>query len=265
MGQGARQVFGSTLIALFLPIVISSHLVARDAGTIDAAQTQELATALVRANDAWGEKISSHGAVLSLVETARHGGRITYRLQAKGLPTDHVYALIQWPVTQKEPSAVLDGVTISESGYAVCAGKPGTCGDPTNPDDPIDLQTAPVQGEPLRFALVAHDDPNLRAAVKTVPVPNSAVDNNCRIDAVLLMPHAELIWLEASRFPAGTALTLTQNSAGDVQVSHPRTDGTGSFAWAILPSKAGAKSGTVQMELKAPDCSPRISVAWGPR
>jgi hypothetical protein len=240
-----------------------SQSIAEDPGSSSHAEATQLATAMVKANDAWGEKLNSNGAVLTLKETAREGSGISYRLYGKGLPTEHVYALIQWPVTQKEPSGVLTGVTFDKSGLAVCAGKLGTCGDPAKPDDPIDLRTSPVKGEPLRFAIVAQDDAQIRAAVKAVPVPNAGEDNGCRLDAVLLMPHAELLWLEATKVPSHSELTIIQDSEGEIQKTKAQTDVAGRYAWAIMPAKAGLKTGTVKIRVQAPGCNPQVSVRWG--
>lgn len=235
----------------------------KSTGTLSEAQVKEIATAIVKAHNAWGVKLNSAGAVLTLAETARDQGRITYRLYAKGLDLGYIYSLVQWPVTQKEPSVALTGVTFDKSGMAICAGKPGMCGDPAKPDDPIDLQTFPVKGEPLRFAMVAQDDPQLRALVKIVPVPNRGKDKGCQVEAVLLMPHAELIWVEASNFPPNTELTLVQDSEGEIQKSQPKTDSTGQYAWAIMPAKAGLKGGTIEIRVQGPACGPSLSVPWG--
>jgi hypothetical protein len=254
--------FGALLVAL-LSTAVPGQSIQRNSAGVTEAQGRDIATALVNAHNTWGEKLSSSGAVLRLEETARHNGRIFYRLHVVGLPAGHRYSLVQWPVTQREPSVALEGVTFDKSGVAVCAGKPGTCGDPAKPDDPIDLQTFPAKGEPLRFAIVAQDDPRLRAAVKIIPVPNAGIDKECRVDAVLLMPHAELIWLEASNFPANTGLRLTQDSEGEIHKSEKKTDGAGRYAWAIMPAKAGLTTGTVRIRVQAAGCSPEVSARWG--
>ncbi len=229
------------------------------------SQAQQIAEAIVKTNNGWGEKLNASGAVLTVLETGRANGRISYRLHAEGLPKDHIYSLIQWPVTQRQPIVALQGVTINSSGIAVCAGRAGTCGDASKPDDPIDLQTAPVLGEPLRFALAAQDDKNLRAAIKLVPIPNFGVDQGCRVDAVLLTPHAELISIEASGFPTNTEVALTQDAEGEVHNAWQKIDGTGKLSWAVMPAKAGLKHGSVKIQVKAPGCSPQVSVAWGSR
>ena len=223
----------------------------------------QMAESMVKADRAWSEKLNTGGAILTLVETARTNGRISFRLHAEGLPAGHVYSLLQWPITQRQPVVALPGVTMNAAGIAVCAGKPGTCGDASKPDDPIDLQTAPAQGEPLRFALVAQDDPNLRAAVKLVPIPNSGADRGCRVEAVRLTPHAELISVEASGFPANTEVNIIQNSEGEQQDGRRKTDETGKIVWAVLPVKAGSQSGSITIQVKASGCSPQVSVAWG--
>jgi hypothetical protein len=94
-------------------------------GSLSEARAKELAAAMVKAHNAWGISVNSAGAVLTLTETARDQGRISYRLYAKGLPPDHVYSLLQWPISQKEPSMALPGVTFDKSGMAICAAPKG--------------------------------------------------------------------------------------------------------------------------------------------
>lgn len=229
----------------------------------DSGNAQATAETMIRMHNGWGERMNSSGAVLKLLETGRANGRIVYRLHAEGLPVDHIYSLIQWPVTQRQPVVALQGVTIDNSGTAVCAGRQGTCGDAAKPDDPIDLQTAPVRGEPLRFALVAQDDPKLRAAIKVVPIPYSGADKGCRVDGVLLTPHGELLSIEGSGFPANTEVVLAQNSEGEVHQAPQKSDAAGKVVWALMPAKAGSKTGTVKIQVKAPGCRPEVSVPWG--
>jgi len=264
MNRLGRGVLEAITIASLSASIFGQSRTEDPASSSDAGATQ-LAAAMVKANDAWGEKLNSNGAVLTLQETARNGSGISYRLYGKGLPTDYVYTLLQWPVTQKEPTAVLKGVTFDKSGLAVCAGKSGTCGDPSKPDDPIDLRTSPVKGEPLRFAIVAQEDAQIRAALKTVPVPIVGKDNGCQLQAVLLTPHAELLWLEATKIPIHSELTITQDSEGEVLKRNAQADEAGRYAWAAMPAKAGLKTGTVKIRIQTPSCNPQVSVRWGIR
>ena len=109
------------------------------------------------------------------------------RLYAAGVPKDTIWSLIAWPVTQKSPSTVLQGITLDDSGLAVCAGTRGTCGSSAKPNDPIDLPTRPVPGEPVRLALVSTDR-KIKVFAKTVPVPLRGEDKTCAVEATVLMP-----------------------------------------------------------------------------
>ncbi len=136
------------------------------------AQVHDVAKQMLAAYRNWGPGLNTEGVTLTVTGAPRGGGALAYRLHADGLPRNHVYNLLQWPVTQLSLSVALPGVTFDESGLAICAGQPGTCGDPAKPNDPSDVVVLPAKGEPFRFGVVAEDDEKLRAFVKIVPVPN---------------------------------------------------------------------------------------------
>ena len=88
------------------------------------AEATEAATRLIKMHRAWGPSLNRADASISLKELSRSGPIIKYRLLAKGLPHDSKYTLVEWPVTQKDPTENLHGVTLFESGKDVCE---GTC------------------------------------------------------------------------------------------------------------------------------------------
>jgi hypothetical protein len=229
---------------------------------MSVATIRQLAAGMVKEYMAWGPNLNSPGIELNLKEVSREGGKFVYSLYAHGLPRDHTYTMVQWPVTQSHFSNALSGVTFDESGLAICQGKPGTCGEPAKPNDPIQLVVFPAKGEPFRFGIITTDDPKLRALVKVVPVPNVAEDKGCRLEAVLLMPHAELILLQATKFAPNARLTMTGDSEGEIHKSQPTSDARGEYTSALMPAKAELKSGTIKIRLEGPTCSPQVSVDW---
>jgi hypothetical protein len=241
---------------------VATGQAAPDAGAISEAQVRELAAGMVKAHRGWGPGLNAPGAALTLEETSHEGGVVVYTLYASGLPRDRIYTLIQWPVTSLKPVVALSGVTFDRLGRAICAGKPDTCGDPAKPDDPIDLTSSPAKGEPFRFEVVAEDDETLRAFVKIVPLPIVAEDKGCRLEAVLLMPRAALVLLQATNFPPDVDIAMTSDSEGEVHKTRPRTDAKGAYVSAIMPAKAHLMNGTVKIHIKGPSCDPQISVPW---
>jgi hypothetical protein len=218
---------------------------------------------IIKMHANWGPGASAPGAILTLKEASREGGQVSYRLYAEGLPRDRTYAVIQWPVTMQKPAVLLQGVTFDGSGLAICAGRPGKCGRPEIPDDPIDFKFRPVEGEPIRLAVAATDAPALRAFVKMVPTPIAAQDQGCRLEGVLLMPHGEIVFVEASGFPVDADLAMRSDSEGEVKEGKAKANGRGEWNTSILPAKAGLKSGKIRIRVSGPKCSPEISVPWG--
>ena len=225
-------------------------------------QVLEMANTLVQAHVGWGPELNSPGAVLTLRELSREGGTVSFGLRATGVPKDKVYVLFQWPVTQARPVPALRGVTFDENGIAVCAGRPGTCGKPDKPNDPIELTTIPALGEPFRFAIAAEDDPNIKAYAKAIPLPLEAEDKGCRIRAIVLAPRGTLAAIEASGFPADSVVDLHTDSAGEVHDSKPKTDKAGRYIAAVLPVKAGTPAGTIRIRITAGQCKPEVSLPW---
>lgn len=251
----------ATALGKVLLMLVAFTAMAQQSG--DVTQIPEIATRTVNAYRGWGPQLNNAGASLQLKETSRKGGTVTFRLYETGLPRDEIYAIIQWPVTQADPSVMLDGVTFNDAGLAICAGRPGTCGDPAEPDDPIDLTfPAPVKGEPFRLGVGSDANPRIRAVIKLVPVPNEADDNGCHLDAVLLMPHAELVLIEGSNLPPNSDLTLSGDSEGEVHSFTDKSDPDGNYLKALLPAKAGLKSGTIKVRLDVKGCHPQLSIPW---
>jgi hypothetical protein len=227
-----------------------------------APSTQQTAQKMIAMHDAWGERASSPNTKLAIVEESRSGDAFRFRLHAKGLPAGTIFNLVSWPVTQREPALVLRGVTFNESGIAICAGRPGTCGNAEKPDDPIDLPLRPSAGEPIRIGVISEDG-TVKAFAKIVPRPYVAEDKSCRVMATLLTPRAELLYVEGTGFTAGTEIAMLTDSEGEKQEGQGKVDAAGRYVSALLPFKKGAAGGKVNIRLKAQGCSPAISVPWG--
>jgi len=252
-------------IALILfPLGLTSgQLVHGQDGPPATPNIQDAVSNLVKMHDAWGPKASSPNTRLTIKESARVGQLIKFRLYAEGLSKDGIYTIVIWPVTQKGPSKNLAGVTLDESGLAVCAGKPGTCGG-DKPNDPIDLTVQPVPGEPLRLGLVSEDGAT-KVFAKVVPIPLRGEDRGCAVEGVLLTPGTELVLIEGSGFPANAELQMDSDSEGERHGEKKKADADGRYASAMLPYKKGVTRGTLRVTLKSADCSPSIKVPWGKR
>ncbi len=220
------------------------------------------AETLARLHEAWGPKASTPNTSLAITESERSGPLIKFRLTAGGVPKDLTYSILAWPVTQKGPSEVLKGVTLDASGLAICAGKPGTCGSASKPDDPIDLVLRPAPGEPVRLALVSSDG-GTKVFAKLVPVALRGEDRGCSVEATLLTPGAELVLIEGSGLPSDGEITMDSESGGERRGGKGKADSDGRYATAILPYRQGVAGGTTVVTLKAGKCAPSVQVPWG--
>jgi len=207
--------------------------------------------------------MNSPNASISLEEVMRSGGIVKYRLHASGLPHDNRYSLLSWPVTQKGPSEALTGVTLAESGLAICAGLPETCGTPDKPNDPIELTLSPAKSEPLRVALVSTGEQKSRAFLKIVPIPNEANDKACRIESVLLTPGGELVAIQANGFQPNAELTVDTDSGDERQGGKGKAEADGTYFAVVMPYKKGAQRGTTNLRIKSAACSPALTFNWG--
>jgi hypothetical protein len=225
---------------------------------------EEAATRLVRLYEAWGPKANTAGASLVIKEASRSGQTFRFRLIASGVPKDAVYSIVTWPVTVRQPTVALTGVTLNGSGLAVCAGAAGTCGSADKPNDPIDIAFQPVPGEPLRLGLVSNDGAS-RVFAKLVPVPLAAADRGCRIEAVLLLPGAEVVLVVGSGFPPDADLTMDSDSAGERHTASGKANSDGRYISAFLPYVQGVARGATNVRLAAAGCSPTLRFPWGRR
>jgi hypothetical protein len=87
------------------------------------AKAAELSQGMVKMHIAWRTKLSSPGASIEAKEVARAGPMVKYNLRATGLPTDELYTVMSWAVSEAKPSSVMEGVTIGKDGTLMCAGR----------------------------------------------------------------------------------------------------------------------------------------------
>src|SRR3569833_966606 len=249
----------SVLLRLVYTLLLVSAVLAQTApnGLQAAKQLGEM-------HDAWGARASSPNTTLAIVEQSHTGTEFRYRLQETGIPARSVLTLLAWPVTQRGPAEVLRGVTFNDKGLAVCAGRPGTCGDATKPDDPIEIPFRPVPGEPVRLAVVSQDG-QIKAYARTVPVPLQGEDKCCRVSATLLTPAAELVFVKNTNQTPNNNHTMDTESEGEKHSSKGKVDAEGRYFSILLPYRQGLSRGTAEVRLKASVCSPAVKVPWGSR
>jgi hypothetical protein len=149
-------------------------------------------------------------------EVGRQGSQVQYHLYVSGLPSNALYTAVSWPVSQKKPSPVMEGISLAKDGIAMCAGRtPDQCGDPSKKDDPIEFTFNAAKGEPYRLALVAGND---KATVVIVPDPITAKDKSCTLSVERLLPRFELAYLTGVGFlPIAMCLSMENPTARSIR------------------------------------------------
>jgi hypothetical protein len=244
-----------------LTLITFARLVGADEGQAFKASLDSL----LAAQHEWGSKMSTPGATISLRETSR--GKVDdhtvvrYRIVSSGLPRDQTYSLVMWQLGG-QPQVSLVGVSLDQTGLAVCAGRAGTCGDRAKSNDPIDLVMFGGLGETKRFGLIASDK-KARAFASVVPFPNRASDAECTLEATLVTPQAEAVMLFGSGFKAGARLDLEIRSEGETQHPTANANEKGIYEGVILPFRKGFVNGRTQASIHSGNCSPAVSFSWG--
>jgi hypothetical protein len=224
-----------------------------------------LAEKIAAMHRAWGPKASSPGTTLRFEESARAevGGHkvIKYRLITSGLPSEKLYSLMTWPL-DGQPSKALTGVAIDDKGIAICPGRPGTCGTPDKPDDPIDLALSGGLAEPKRFALISTDQ-TIKVFAAIVPFPNGTTDHGCTLAEVLLVGNAEAVILRGSGFSGDAKVLIAAVTNDEKQEQSVKADESGAYEMVMLPFKKGVAKGRTTVTFRTDTCSPSLSFDWG--
>ena len=230
----------------------------------DEAQLDQNVQKLIATQRAWGTRMNSASATLELKEISRGMSNghtvVRYRMLTSGLPTDKFYSVILWQLGG-QPQTNLSGVTLDETGTAICAGGPGSCGG-TKPNDPIDLVMMAGLGETKRLGLVASDQ-TARAFASVVPFPNRATEAGCNLEATLVTPNAEAMMLSGSGFKPGARLDVEIISEGEKQHPAATANENGIYEGVVLPFKKGLTKGRTQVSVRSGNCNPSVSFPWG--
>lgn len=229
------------------------------------ARAQQGASRLANIQRNWGPKMNSPGASITLKETSRKStGKQTvvfYRIIASGMPKDKLYTLVLTSF-DLQPKPIMEGITLDESGQAVCSGQPGGCAGSGEENDPVDLGLVAAKGEPKRFTLVSEDG-QVKAFTYVTPFPVTGVDRGCSIEAILLLQHAEAVLIRGSGFAANSAVHMKAMSETEQQESDLKADSSGDVFTVLLPYVKGKTDGTGKVTFASQTCSPSLIYEWG--
>jgi hypothetical protein len=176
----------------FLAMILGLGLIVQAQSKAGAdARGQEIAQVLVRRHSAWKAKLIPPGVSLEAQRVSRQGDGCDFHLFVTEL-SDVNYQVVSWPVSEKNPSTVIEGASLGKDGIVMCAGRnQEQCGDPSRKDDPIEFTISPAQGEPLRLALLSGNGKgaSVKAAIVIVPYPISAKDKGCTLNVERWLSH----------------------------------------------------------------------------
>lgn len=177
------------------------------------------------------------------------------------MPSNDLYQVFAWPVSNAVPQVSIEGASIGRDGIVMCAGRePNQCGEESKKDDPIEFTFNPSKGEPFRFSLVS---PTSRAAIILVPIPIESKEKGCAISIVRLTPQFELAYATGSGFPAASQVQFDTQSYGEKHPITATADASGNLNFAMVPFVAGHTKGTTTVKAVGGQCSPSLKFDWG--
>lgn len=210
----------------------------------------------------WGK--NTPGVELVVHEGPREhdasGTVLLYNLIGKGFPADKTYDLWFW-IPGKEPTKAIEGVSFDKRGVLVCSGKPGSCTG-QGADDPINLKTTAVLGEPKRFGVLSRDG-HVGGFAEAVPFPIEATDKKCKLSVVRQTPLADVVLVRASGFTPYEMLTVTGELGGDDSMHSPTAGPDGSWQAVVGTKPQGQVSGVAKINVADRTCSVSVSFNWG--
>jgi hypothetical protein len=222
---------------------------------------------LVRISSNWLEnKASSPGTSAEMREIQREkrddGLWVAYHVFVKGVPKDQLYDVMQWPINSRDPLPMMHGVSIDPDGLVICAGRTRDQCRGEKPDDEVSFTFHPAKAEPYRLALVSADG-QTKVYFGVVPDPIRAVNRECSLEIVRLLPQYEVVMLRGRGFTPNTDLAFSGSSYGEAHAGSIKSDSQGKILTGLLPFVVGKQSGVTELVVKDESCAPKLSFEWG--
>src|SRR6478752_6618272 len=92
-----RPIIDSMRALSALAFLFSFHAIAQNTAQNVPMQAQAHAGEVLQSHKAWGEKMNTKDAKLTLKEVSRKGNNITAQFYAEGLPKKWIYSLMSYP------------------------------------------------------------------------------------------------------------------------------------------------------------------------
>jgi hypothetical protein len=179
----------------------------------------------------------------------------------RGVPPGTLFEEQVLPVGEDKPVSSLGGISVGKDGTLICGGRsPEQCRNAAKPDDPIEFTLQALKGEPHRLLFVS---PAGTIGMVIVPNPVSNTNRGCTLSAVRLTPEFDLALITGTGYPPNTDIHYVAKPGRNVE-QIIQSDGRGVFRFAQIPTaKPDQKSGTLQLKINVPTCSPEVKYDWG--
>jgi hypothetical protein len=212
------------------------------------------------------DKSTTPGAkveVLLLKKDQSNGKAVMqYHVKVSGAPTNKLYTLMAWPITEPVPVAMLEGLAIAKDGTVGCPpDSTKSCAQGMKGRE-LKLTYTPDIGEIYRHALVSEDHTS-RLFFSIVPAPMIEHDKTCSLEVIRLSSRFELAVIRGKGFTPGEVLNFHTSSYQDAHDSQPKVDPQGDFFAVLTPYVQGRTMGTTQVTVKGKSCAPALAFEWG--
>ena len=231
----------------------------------EEVRARDTASRLANLQMKWGPSMNSQGVEIrfkQVSERTEEGHRaILYRLFGAGFPKNTKFEVEETSL-DLQVTPVLDGVTLDDSGQAICLGTPDTCGDATKPNNPINFVVVAGKGEPKRFSFISEDGA-IKAFAYVIPFPITGKDASCTVEVILLSENADAVLIHGTGFGPSTMVHRVASSESEKQEANIQPDENGEFYDVEFPSVKGKTEGTATTVFHSNECSPSVSYSWG--
>jgi hypothetical protein len=185
-----------------------------------------------------------------------------YHVKVSGAPTNKLYTLMAWPITEPVPVNMLEGLAIAKDGTVGCPpDSTKSCAQGMKGRE-LKLTYTPGIGEIYRHALISEDHAS-RIFFSIVPAPMIEHDKTCSLEVVRLSSRFELAVIRGKGFTPGEVLNFHTSSYQDAHDSQPKVDPQGDFFAVLTPYVQGRTTGTTQVTVKGKSCAPALAFEWG--
>jgi hypothetical protein len=83
------------------------------------------------------------------------------------------------------------------------------------------------------------------------------------LEAIIGTPKGELTFIQGTGFGANEEITIDSESYDEKHHDVAKAEADGSYFSAVMPYVLGKKSGKTVWEVKAKNCSPKLTFSWG--